>query len=213
MKKHLLAIPALLALASFAGAANIGVVDLEVIKNDYAKAKDNDKNLKAALDNAKTEMGARIEKLNKIKSEAEAADKAANDPMIKEEAKASKKADAKIKIEDFLKEQNSVRQFDQQTAAYFQQRAQQVDREIMADVKAKSEIVAKERKLDVVLPKGLLLSSEPALDISADVVKKLNEAYAANPVNPSAPVNTAAAAGAVTPTPAAADAAKPVPAK
>lgn len=204
MNKTLLATTLALA-AITANATTIAVVDLEVIKNEYAKAKAMDAQLKQALDNTRAEMQGREEKLKKLQSEAEYADKAARDPMIKEEARPAKQAEAKAKIEEFLKEQNTARQFGQQAGQYFQTRAQQVDRDIMTEVKAKSEVIAKERKIDIVLPKNIVLAADATLDISAEVVKRLNESYAANPVNPAAPA--APAPGAVTATPAAASAA------
>lgn len=209
MKKSLLALSVLVFVATSASAASIGVVDLEVIKNEYVKAKDNDKNLKAAFENAKAEMQSRVEKLKKLQAEAELADKAAKDPMIKDDARAGKQAEAKQKAEEFFKEQGAARQFEQQTGQYFQQRAQQVDREIMIDVKTQSEAVAKERKIDLIVPKGLVLTSDASLDVSAAVVKRLNEAHAANQLNPTA---MAPVAGTVTATPAAA-AAQPSTAK
>lgn len=200
MNKHFFA--AALALSAItAHATTVAVVDLEVIKNEYNKAKDRDAELKKALENAKSEIQSREEALKKLQSEAEYADKASKDPMIKEESRPAKQAEAKAKIEEFLKQQNAYRQYQQQAGQYFQGKAQLVDREIMGEVKAKAELIAKERKIDLVLPKGATLAADASLDISADVVKKLNESYAANPVNP--------ASTGVTATPAAASVAAP----
>jgi outer membrane protein len=173
-------------------AEKVAVVDLEVIKQQYAKAIDNAKGLGSAFEGAKAQMGSMVEKLKKLQSEAEAANKDAENPTLNEAARTTKKADAKAKIEEFLKAQQEARTFEQQAGGSFQQRAQQLDRDILADVRAKSEVVAKEKSIDIVVPKGLVLYSADAIDISADVVKLLNAAYAANPVNPSEPVVPAA---------------------
>ena len=61
-----------------------------------------------------------------------------------------------------------VEQFQQQAGGIFQQRAQQVDHDIIADVRTKAAAIAKEKGLDLVLPKGVVLYSTDALDISED---------------------------------------------
>lgn len=192
MKKSLLALILSGLALSPAFAEKVAVVDLETIKQQYNKALDNAKGLGAAFESAKAQMGSMVEKLKKLQSEAEAAKKDAENPVLSETARTQKKAEFEAKAQEFLKAQQEARNFEQQAGGTFQKRAQELDRDILNEVKAKTEIVAKEKGVDVVVPKGLVLYSVGTIDISADVVKLLNAAYAANPVNPSAPVAPAA---------------------
>lgn len=192
MKKSLVALLLAGLTLTPAFAEKVATVDLDVIKLQYAKAVDNAKGLGTAFEGAKAQMASMVEKLKKLQSEAEAANKDAENPTLNDAARTQKKADAKTKIEEFLKAQQEARTFEQQAGGSFQQRAQQLDRDILADVRAKTEVVAKEKGIDIVIPKGLALYAVETTDISAEVVKLLNEAYAANPVNPTAPVVPAA---------------------
>lgn len=206
MKTTLLAFAALAFVTVSASAASVGVVDMEIIKNEYAKAKDYEKKIKADIERVRGEIGQQVEKLKALESAAKAADaaytKAKDDPMLKEDAKLAKKAEAQAKIDDFMREQKNVQQRDQEAGRYMQSAMKAIDAEIMGDIRAKSEQVAKARKLELVVPKGVALYADASLDISKEVVAKLNETYAQNPVAPGTPI-TAPAPGSVTPTPAA----------
>ncbi len=193
MKKSLLAI-ALAGIAFVPAFAQqkVGVVDFLVIKQKYAKAVDNEKQLNGAVEGVKADLSARGDKLKKLQGEAESANKDAENPTLAEAARSAKKAEANQKIQEFLKSREEAMRVDQQAGMMLRQRAQQFEAEIVKDVSAKAELVAKEKGLDLVLAKGGTLYSAPSLDISEEVVKRLNEAYAANPVNPSAPVTPAA---------------------
>lgn len=192
MKKSLLALILSGLALSPAFAEKVAVVDLEVIKQQYTKAVDNAKGLGSAFESAKAQMGSMVEKLKKLQGEAEAAKKDAENPVLSETARTQKKAEFEAKAQEFLKAQQEARNFEQQAGSSFQQRAQQLDRDILNDVKVKTEVVAKEKGIDIVVPKGLALYAADTIDISAEVVKLLNAAHAANPVNPSAPVAPAA---------------------
>src|SRR6478609_2292868 len=114
MKKSLLALLLSgLALAP-AFAEKVAVVDLEIIKQQYSKALDNAKNLGAAFEGAKAQMGSMVEKLKKLQSEAEALQKASADPMLSDVARTQKKAEFEAKAQEFLKAQQEARNFEQQ---------------------------------------------------------------------------------------------------
>jgi Skp family chaperone for outer membrane proteins len=188
MKKSIVALLLSGLALSPAFAEKVAVVDLEVIKQQYTKAVDNAKGLGSAFEGAKAQMASMVEKLKKLQSEAEAVKKDAENPTLNDAARTQKKAEFEAKAQEFLKFQQETQQFERSAGSSFQQRAQQLDRDILTDVRAKTEVVAKEKGVDIVVPKGMALFSADAIDISADVVKLLNAAYAANPVNPTAPV-------------------------
>jgi Skp family chaperone for outer membrane proteins len=194
MKKSLVALLLSGLALTPAFAEKVAVVDLEIIKQQYNKALDNAKGLGSAFEGAKAQMASMVEKLKKLQSEAEAAKKDADNPTLNDAARTQKKAEFEAKAQEFLKFQQETQQFERSAGSSFQQRAQQLDRDILTDVRAKTEVVAKEKSIDVVVPKGLALYSVDTIDISADVVKLLNAAYAANPVNPTAPAPAAPAA-------------------
>lgn len=193
MKTSLLSLVlATLAMSPAFAQQKVGVVDFLVIKQKYAKAQDNEKRLGSAVEGVKADLAARGEKLKKLQSEAESANKDAENPTLAEAARTAKKTEAKQKIEEFLKSRDEAMRVDQQAGMSLRQRAQQFEAEIIKEVSEQSQAVAKEKGLDLVLAKGGTLYSAPALDISEDVVQRLNKAYAANPVNPETPVSAEA---------------------
>lgn len=169
-------------------AEKVAIVDLEKVKEGYGKATDSAKTLASSFEGAKAQLDSMVQKLKKLHDDAEATNRASEDPMLSEAARSQKKSEAKVKIEAFLKEQQAIRQFEQEAGASFRKRAEEVDREILKEVRDQTAVVAKKKSIDVVLPKGMVLFSGESIDISADVIKLLNESYGANPVNPGAPI-------------------------
>ena len=170
----------------------VGIVDFQVIKQKYAKAVENEKRLTKDVEGVKADLAARGEKLNKLKAEADAANKDVENPTLAETARAAKKTEATQKIQEFLKSRDEAMRVDQQAGTLIRQRAQQFEMEIVKEVSEQAAAVAKEKGLDLVLAKGATLYSADSLDISQVVVDRLNSAHAANPVNPVAPLAPAA---------------------
>ena len=193
MKTPLLALAlSALALTPAFAQQKVGIVDFQVIKQKYAKAVENEKRLTKDVEGVKADLAARGEKLNKLKAEAEAANKDVENPTLAETARAAKKTEATQKIQEFLKSRDEAMRVDQQAGTIIRQRAQQFEMEIVKEVSEQAAAVAKEKGLDLVLAKGATLYSADSLDISQVVVDRLNSAHAANPVNPVAPLAPAA---------------------
>lgn len=193
MKTPLLALAlSALALTPAFAQQKVGIVDFQVIKQKYAKAVENEKRLTKDVEGVKADLAARGEKLNKLKAEAEAANKDVENPTLAETARAAKKTEATQKIQEFLKSRDEAMRVDQQAGTLIRQRAQQFEMEIVKEVSEQAAAVAKEKGLDLVLAKGATLYSADSLDISQVVVDRLNSAHAANPVNPVAPLAPAA---------------------
>ena len=189
MKTPLLALAlSALALTPAFAQQKVGIVDFQVIKQKYAKAVENEKRLTKDVEGVKADLAARGEKLNKLKAEAEAANKDVENPTLAETARAAKKTEATQKIQEFLKSRDEAMRVDQQAGTLIRQRAQQFEMEIVKEVSEQAAAVAKEKGLDLVLAKGATLYSADSLDISQVVVDRLNSAHAANPVNPVAPL-------------------------
>ena len=189
MKTPLLALAlSALALTPAFAQQKVGIVDFQVIKQKYAKAVENEKRLTKDVEGVKADLAARGEKLNKLKAEAEAANKDVENPTLAETAPAAKKTEATQKIQEFLKSRDEAMRVDQQAGTLIRQRAQQFEMEIVKEVSEQAAAVAKEKGLDLVLAKGATLYSADSLDISQVVVDRLNSAHAANPVNPVAPL-------------------------
>ena len=193
MKTPLLALAlSALALTPAFAQQKVGIVDFQVIKQKYAKAVENEKRLTKDVEGVKADLAARGEKLNKLKAEAEAANKDVENPTLAETARAAKNTEATQKIQEFLKSRDEAMRVDQQAGTLIRQRAQQFEMEIVKEVSEQAAAVAKEKGLDLVLAKGATLYSADSLDISQVVVDRLNSAHAANPVNPVAPLAPAA---------------------
>lgn len=178
--------------APAAFAAKIGVVDAEQIRLHYTKAVSNDKVIKDAVADADKELAPKAAAVEKLRTDAQSVAKDIENPTLNDAARAAKRSELQTKGQEF---QAAFEQFNgqrQRIAAALQQRKQQFDKEIVDDVRKQSAAVAKEKGLDLVLPQAVTLYASDTVDVTQEVLKKLNEADAANPVTPGAPITAPA---------------------
>lgn len=190
MKKTLVAIAVLAAIPAFA--EKIGVVDVDAVRQKYNKAVENNAKIQASVTEARKVIADKTAELDKLRIDAEAVAKDVENPTLNDAARAAKKSELQTKGQAFVKAREQLAGLQQQMASGIQQRGMQFEQELVREVRDTAAVVAKEKGLDLVLPAAATLYSSASLDVTADVTKKLNEAYAANPVTPSAPVAPAA---------------------
>lgn len=185
--KHLAVLLASFASVLCSAASSIGILDEQEVFTKYTKAIDGQTEIRKSQDAARASVGEREKLLVELQQELQAIEKRAQDPLLSEAGKKSVAAEFQSKGATFQQRRNDLQKFINEAQAAIQQRAAEMNKQILADARTQSEKVAKAKGLQVVLGKGAVFFSDASLDVTADIIKELNEAYkAASPA--SAPV-------------------------
>lgn len=137
----------------------IAYVDVEKVFNEYEVTKQNDAKLKEEGKAKTTERSVFVEEIKKLKEEAE---------LLSEEARKEKEAT----IEEKLK---TLREFDEKAKSELRNKRDFLLKKIFDDIKVTIEELGKEGKYTVIFNDRALLYKSDALDISAQVIKRVNE--------------------------------------
>lgn len=138
----------------------IGYVDLAKVSDEYAKTKDYEKSFESKVKGKDAERQKSVDEIRKLKDE---------QALLSDKAKADKQTaiDDKIKkLQDFDK---SVRD------ELIKQRNQMLG-EIQKDIDGVISVYAKEAGYDIVLIKQTVLYGGNDLDITSEIIKRLNVA-------------------------------------
>ena len=142
-------------------AEKIVYVDLGLVFDGYEKTKDFDVKLE---DTQKTEQERIDSKVDQIK---ELQDKL---PLLSEEEKEGKKGEIDSLTRD-------LQEFQRSAEIDLRRQRDEKLREILKDIQDTIQEVAKDKKYTFVLNERVLLYGEDNLDISDDILKKLNDSY------------------------------------
>jgi len=189
----------LLASASvFAAAPNIGFVDEQEVFGKYAKSVELQAELTKSRDTARAAIAEREKTLGQMRDELLAIDKRGVDPMLSENGKKTVAAEFQQKNVLYQQRRNELQNFANEAQGAIQQRVTEMNKQVVADMRAASEKVAKARKLQIILGKSQAFFAESSLEVTNDVLKEMNDAFkaAAPAVAPAAaPAAPAPAAG------------------
>jgi Skp family chaperone for outer membrane proteins len=168
----------LLAMApAFAAAPNVGVVDVAEVMSKYNKAIETKAGIDKSVQTSREAVAEREKELQSLRADLESTVKRSQDPILNEAGKRSLQSEAQIKQGAFQQRQNEYVQFVQSAQGTIQQRVQEMERQVVADVRAQADKIAKDKGLQLVLPKAVTFFNDASLDITADVIKALNDAY------------------------------------
>lgn len=168
----------LLAVApAFAAAPNVGVVDVAEVMSKYNKAIETKAGIDKSVQTSREAVAEREKELQSLRSDLESTVKRSQDPILNEAGKRSLQSEAQIKQGALQQRQNEYVQFVQSAQGTIQQRVQEMERQVVADVRAQAEKISKDKGLQLVLPKAVTFFNDASLDITADVIKALNDAY------------------------------------
>ncbi len=168
----------LLAMApAFAAAPNVGVVDVAEVMSKYNKAIETKAGIDKSVQTSREAVAEREKELQSLRADLESTVKRSQDPILNEAGKRSLQSEAQIKQGAFQQRQNEYVQFVQSAEGTIQQRVQEMERQVVADVRAQADKIAKDKGLQLVLPKAVTFFNDASLDITADVIKALNDAY------------------------------------
>ena len=175
--KTLSALILLVTAPAFAAAPNVGVVDVAEVMTKYNKAIETKAGIDKSVQTTRDAVAEREKELQTLRNDFESTVKRSQDPILNEAGKRSLQSEAQIKQGAFQQRQNEYVQFVQSAQGTIQQRVQEMERQVVADVRAQADKIAKDKGLQLVLPKAVTFFNDASLDITADVIKALNDAY------------------------------------
>lgn len=168
----------LLAVASaFAAAPNVGVVDVAEVMAKYNKAIETKAGIDKSVQSSRDAVAEREKELQTLRADLESTVKRSQDPILNEAGKRSLQSEAQVKQGAFQQRQNEYVQFVQSVQGTIQQRVQEMERQVVADIRAQAEKIAKDKGLQLVVPKAVTFFVDGSLDITGDVIKALNDGY------------------------------------
>ena len=151
---------AMLSKDAFAKEYKIGYVDLAKVSDEYAKTKDFEKTFEVQVKSKDAERQKFVDEIRKLKDE---------QALLSDKAKAEKQTviDAKI---------TNLQEFDRKVRDELIKQRNQMLGEIQKDIDTIISAYSKEAGYDIVLIKQTVLFAGSELDLTAEVVKRLNAA-------------------------------------
>ena len=186
--KSLSALLIFAATSVFAAAPNVGVVDIAEVMAKYNKAIETKASIDKPVESSKAAIAERGKEVEGLKADLDATVKRANDPILNEAGKKSLQSEAQVKNNALQQRFQEYQQFAQNAQATIQQRFNELQNAVNADIKSQSEKVAKDKGLQLILPKAIAFHADASLDITEEIIKELNAGYKSTaPVTPAAP--------------------------
>jgi len=161
----------------FAAAPNVAVVDVAEIMAKYNKAVEIKAGIDKSLEASRAAVNDRAKEIDTLKADFDSTVKRANDPILNEAGKKSLLTEANVKREALQQRLNEFQQFAQSAQAQIQQRANQLEQNVIADIRLETDKLAKAKNLQLIIPKAVAFTSDASLDITADIIKNLNSNY------------------------------------
>ena len=154
---------ALFAIGLFSGVAfakeyKIGYVDLAKVSDEYSKTKDYEKSFEAQVKGKDAERQKYVDEIRKMKDE---------QALLSDKAKAEKQG----MIDDKIK---NLQEFDKRTRDDLIKQRNNMLGEIQKDIDTVISAYSKEAGYDIVLIKQTVLFGGNELDITTEVIKRLN---------------------------------------
>ncbi len=155
----------------------IATVDIAAVMMKYQKAVELRTRLEGDAKNAQSARDEKIQKLQGLRGEAEALFKQTKDPILNEQGRKDVEAKLQAKAAELQQFEREATQQMQTTLAALQSRDQANVKQLFDDIRPTVAALAKEKGFDVVMPLAGLLYADPALDITEEIVKRLNAAF------------------------------------
>jgi Skp family chaperone for outer membrane proteins len=151
---------AMLSKDAFAKEYKIGYVDLAKVSDEYAKTKDFEKTFETQVKGKDAERQKFVDEIRKLKDE---------QALLSDKAKAEKETIIAGKI-------TNLQEFDRKVRDELIKQRNQMLGEIQKDIDTVISAYSKEAGYDIVLIKQTVLFAGTELDLTAEVVKRLNAA-------------------------------------
>jgi len=155
----------------------VGVVDVAEVMAKYNKAIETKAGIDKSVQSSRDAVAEREKELQTLRADLESTVKRSQDPILNEAGKRSLQSEAQVKQGAFQQRQNEYVQFVQSVQGTIQQRVQEMERQVVADIRTQSEKIAKDKGLQLIVPKAVTFFVDGSLDITGDVIKALNDGY------------------------------------
>lgn len=165
--------------AVMAAPTSVGVVDVAAVMTKYNKAIEIKAGIDKSLEASRSAVNDRAKEIDALKADFDSVVKRANDPILNESGKKSLQAEANVKREELQKRLNEFQQFAQNAQGQIQQRANQLEQNVISDIRTETDKIAKEKNLQLIIPKAIAFSSDSSLDVTEQVIANLNANYKA----------------------------------
>ncbi len=175
--KSLSALLIFAATSVFAAAPNVAVVDVAEIMTKYNKAVEIKAGIDKSLEASRAAVNDRAKEIDQLKADFDSTVKRANDPILNEAGKKSLLTEANVKREALQQRLNEFQQFAQSAQGQIQQRANQLEQNVIADIRVETDKIAKAKNYQLIIPKAVAFTADPSLDITAEIIKNLNANY------------------------------------
>ncbi len=175
--------------AAVAAAGNppkVGTVDIAEVTKKYNKAVEQQASIQKSIDAAKVSVQEKVDEVQKLQEDLKETQKRAQSPLLSDAGKQQIASEFKVKEDTFRQKYTQLQQLDQDARNTIQGRVQEMSRGLDADIRPAVEKVAKAKGLDLILPKGAVLYSDNALDVTAAVIAELNANYKSDAPKPAA---------------------------
>ncbi len=143
---------------------NIAYVDLATVFDGYEKTKDYDVTLEQSQKQKQDEIDKKVENIKQLQDKLD---------LLNEEEK-------KTKQEEILELTKSLQEFQRSAEMDLTEQRNAKLKEVLQDIQDVVEEIAKQNKYDYILNDRVLLYGNETLNISQEVLNKLNEKYKKN---------------------------------
>ncbi len=148
-------------LTGFAFAEKIAYVDLAAVFDGYEKTKDYDVNLENEQKGKQTEIDKKVEEIKAMQDKLD---------LLSDKEK-------KAKQEQIDSKTRELQEFQRNAEIDLREERNEKLKGVLQDIQDVVEEIAKQKKYDYILNDRVLLYGDESLDISKDVLKKLNDNY------------------------------------
>ncbi len=160
-----------------AAPTSVGIVDVAQVMNKYNKAIEIKASIDKSVEVSRAAINDRRTELDQLKTDLDSSIKRTQDPLLNESGKKSAQAEAQTKAQNFQQRVNDFEQFVKNAQGQIQQRATELEQNVIADIRQEAEKISKEKNIQVVLPKSMTFVSDSSLDITDAIISNLNASY------------------------------------
>jgi len=176
--KSLLALAAVSATALISQAQTapkILVLDIGRAFQSHYKAAEMDEALKGEQQKAQQEFSAKEKELVDLSEKIKGLDEQTKNPALTKEAQAKIMADGEKMVQDFQGKQQELQAFANDARRKIGEKQQNVTNLLIEDITKKGQEIGKKKGADLVLPKNTVVYSNPAWEITDEVIAEINK--------------------------------------
>lgn len=128
-----------------AAPTSVGIVDVAQVMNKYNKAIEIKASIDKSVEVSRAAINDRRTELDQLKTDLDASIKRTQDPLLNESGKKSAQSEAQTKAQNFQQRVNDFEQFVKNAQGQIQQRATELEQNIISDIRQEAEKISKEK--------------------------------------------------------------------